>query len=142
MGDIRCGDLHDSWVLEQLVNTRRGCSYTSRVWRSPDTAGVAIICHWCLRVCVNACGLASCRSRRGPELSSSIDDRVDRDPLQVKIDGDFVTEQDGHADPDQFQQELFSSDDLDVGLHTVELTNLEQKFVDVDYVSVCVPLRG
>ena len=62
-------------------------------------------------------------------------DRADRRSPQIKIDGDFVTEQDGHADPDQFHQELFSADDLDAGLHTIELTNLEQKFVDVDYVS-------
>ncbi|KAL1675917.1 hypothetical protein EV122DRAFT_253554 [Schizophyllum commune] len=61
--------------------------------------------------------------------------RFNHGRYQIKIDGDFVTEQDGHADPDQFQQELFSADDLDAGLHTVELTNLEQKFVDVDYVA-------
>ncbi|KAL1734883.1 hypothetical protein EV714DRAFT_280895 [Schizophyllum commune] len=66
---------------------------------------------------------------------NQIVDRADRVFLQIKIDGDFVTEQDGHADPDQFQQELFSADDLDAGLHTVELTNLEQKFVDVDYIT-------
>ncbi|KAL1695173.1 hypothetical protein GGG16DRAFT_122108 [Schizophyllum commune] len=75
---------------------------------------------WCLQVRVGACLQTAMRDPESP---------------QIKIDGDFVTEQDGHADPDQFQQELFSADDLDVGLHTVELTNLEQKFVDVDYIT-------
>ncbi|KAI5828027.1 hypothetical protein K523DRAFT_339375 [Schizophyllum commune Tattone D] len=72
---------------------------------------------------------------------NQIVDRADRRSPQIKMDGDFVTEQDGHADPDQFQQQLFSADDLDAGLHTVELTNLEQKFVDVDYIT-CTSSMG
>ncbi|KAL1698486.1 hypothetical protein EV121DRAFT_274406 [Schizophyllum commune] len=87
-----------------------------------------------------ACKSASARAYRRRYATQSysqhqIIDRADRKSPQIKIDGDFVTEQDGHADPDQFQQELFSADDLDAGLHTIELTNLEQKFVDVDYVT-------
>ena len=109
----------------------------SRVWRSSDTAGVAIRHDWwCLQVASARAGRRRCAT---PSHSQNqIVDRADRRSPQIKIDGDFVTEQDGHGDPDQFQQELFSADDLDAGLHTVELTNLEQKFVDVDYVSVCL----
>ncbi|KAL1753119.1 hypothetical protein FB107DRAFT_292636 [Schizophyllum commune] len=83
----------------------------------------------------SAIGIYGSKRFNHGRYQNQIVERADRRSPQIKIDGDFVTEQDGHADPDQFQQELFSADDLDAGLHTVELTNLEQKFVAVDYIS-------
>ncbi|KAL1745375.1 hypothetical protein HDZ31DRAFT_73608 [Schizophyllum fasciatum] len=58
---------------------------------------------------------------------------------QIKLDGEFVAEMDGHADQDKLQQELYSVDGLDAsrgaGPHTIELTNLEQQFLDVDFIT-------
>lgn len=52
---------------------------------------------------------------------------------QVRIDGTDNPPQNGFASPSQFQAVLFSTSSLQPGLHTVTLTNLEDKFVDIDY---------
>ncbi|KAF9462287.1 hypothetical protein BDZ94DRAFT_1309760 [Collybia nuda] len=57
--------------------------------------------------------------------------------FQVKLDDVLYPPRTGSApDPGVFQEPIFSVDDLALGLHTVTLTNQEDKFLDIDFVSI------
>lgn len=54
---------------------------------------------------------------------------------QVTVDGATSSAVSGASDSNDFQVPLFSTNSLQPGQHTVTLTNSEDKFVDIDYVS-------
>lgn len=63
---------------------------------------------------------------------------------QVQVDETIYDPEDGHLDaPGRFQQELFSDDGLENGIHLVSITNLDAgKYLDVDFVREHVVYRS
>ena len=54
---------------------------------------------------------------------------------QGQLDSGPVSAQSGFSDSNQFQSVLFSGNSTQLGMHTVTMTNMDDQFLGIDFVS-------
>jgi hypothetical protein len=87
----------------------------------------------------NSTGASATFTFNGTSVEIFGSKRANHGLYQVKVDDTEYPPISGNAtEPGEFQQALFSVNDLSFGLHQVTLTNQENAFVDIDFVRVVI----
>jgi len=61
--------------------------------------------------------------------------RSNHGTYQGQLDSGPVSGQSGTSGPNQFQSVLFTGNSTQLGIHTVTMTNMQNQFFDIDFVS-------